>query len=356
MTTYDALLVVSFGGPDGPDDVVPFLRNVTHGRGIPEDRLRVVGEHYFHFGGVSPINAQNRALISGVEADLAARSTRIPVYWGNRNWTPYLTETVQQMREDGVRRALAFFTSAYSSYSGCRQYRENLADARAAGQSIELVIDRIGPYYNHPGFVLPFVDSTEEALHRLPDAVRDDARLVFTTHSLPLSMAHSSGPDRDAYVTQHREVATWVADAVAARTGVDREWDLVFQSRSGPPSQPWLEPDVGDHVVELHADGVPAVVVVPIGFVSDHMEVVWDLDTQARAQADAVGLLYERAATPGCEPRFVTMVGDLLVERQQDVPMAQRVRMAGSFAAPDRCAAGCCPNPRGPRQADAGDD
>ena len=354
MTAYDALLVVSFGGPERPEDVVPFLANVTAGRGIPEERLRVVGEHYYRFGGVSPINEQNRALIAAIESDLTTRDFHLPVYWGNRNWDPFLTGTARQMSADGVTRALAFFTSAYSSYSGCRQYRENLADAvSAAGQ---LQVDRLGPYYNHPGFVLPFVDATVEALQRLAPDVRDGARLVFTTHSLPVTLADTSGPDGGAYVAQHRQVATWVSDAVAERTGVTRSWDLVFQSRSGPPTQPWLEPDVGDHVVGLHAQQVPAAVVVPIGFVSDHMEVIWDLDTQAKEQADAVGMAFVRAATPGIDPRFVTMVGDLVAERLADVPVDERRRMGGSPAAPDRCAAGCCPNPRGPRPALAGSD
>ncbi len=360
MADHDALLVVSFGGPEGPDDVVPFLANVTAGRGIPEERLRAVGEHYFRFGGVSPINEQNRRLVAAIESELGERGIALPVYWGNRNWAPYLADTVQQMARDGIHRALAFFTSAYSSYSGCRQYRENLADAVSTpstdGAPADLAVDRLGPYFNHPGFVLPFVDATVRALADLPWPARDGARLVFSTHSLPLVLAETSGTEGGAYVAQHRQVAEWVADAVAMRTGVERGWDLVYQSRSGPPGQPWLEPDVGEHVVRLRDAGVPGVVVIPIGFVSDHMEVVWDLDTQAREQAESVGMPYARADTPGLDPRFVSMVGDLVVERLGGVPVQQRRRMASTPAAPDRCVRGCCPNPRGHRPALAGGD
>ena len=356
MTGFDALLLVSFGGPEGPDDVVPFLRNVTRGRGIPEERLRVVGQHYFHFGGVSPINGQNRELLQAVRQQLAADGLSLPVYWGNRNWAPYLTEAMQQMVDDGVRRALVFFTSAYSSYSGCRQYRENLADALEHVGDGAPAIERLGPYYAHEGFLAPFVDTTVASLEQLDDEVRAGAHLVFTTHSLPQSMADTSGPSGGAYVAQHRQAAAWVAGQVAERTGVDRPWELVFQSRSGPPGQAWLEPDVGDHVVALQAAGASGVVVVPIGFVSDHMEVLWDLDTQARQQAAEVGLPYVRAATPGTDPGFVAMVSELVRERVDDVPVDSRRRVSGLSAAPDRCAAGCCPNPRAPRPAACGSD
>jgi ferrochelatase len=352
----EALLLVSFGGPEGPDDVVPFLENVTRGRGIPAERLRVVGEHYFHFGGVSPINGQNRRLLEALRAALARADVDLPVYWGNRNWDPSLSDALSQMGQDGVRHALAFFTSAYSSYSGCRQYRENLAEAAAGCGPTAPTIDRLGPYFNHPGFVGPFVDSTVAALGRLPAEVGDGARLVFTTHSLPEVLAETSGPAGGAYVAQHLEVAELVTEGVAERTGRRHEWDLVYQSRSGPPGQPWLEPDVGDHLEALHADGVTAAVMVPIGFVSDHMEVVWDLDTQAAERAAAVGLPVERAATPGTDPRFVGMIVELVQERLAGVPVGERPRLGSRGAAPDRCAAGCCPNPRGRRPALAGDD
>jgi protoporphyrin/coproporphyrin ferrochelatase len=355
MAAYDALLLVSFGGPEGRDDVVPFLRNVTRGRDIPDERLRVVGQHYFHFDGVSPINAQNRSLLAAIEHAGRGRGMDLPVYWGNRNWDPTLGEVVAQMSADGVGRALAFFTSAFSSYSGCRQYRENLADALSGADAGHLLIDRIGPYWNHAGFLEPFVDATVAAVGEIPEPLRRAARLLFSTHSLPLQLAETSGAHGGAYVAEHRRAAGWVAEQVRERTGVDRAWELVFQSRSGAPHQPWLEPDVGDRAVELHAAGVPAVVVVPLGFVSDHMEVRWDLDVQARQQAEAVGLAYSRAATPGCDPRFVDMVLALVQERLDDVPVDQRVRVLPP-AAPDRCAPGCCPNPRALHAAIGGSD
>lgn len=352
---YDALLLVSFGGPEGPDDVVPFLENVTRGRGIPQERLREVGRHYFARGGVSPINGQNRLLLERLREALCRAGMPLPVYWGNRNWTPYLTDAVAQMAADGVTRALAFFTSAYSSYSGCRQYRENLADAVAAAGPAAPVIDRIGPYWNHPGFVDPFVDATVDALGRLPGAVREDARLVFTTHSLPRQLADTSGAPGGAYLREHREVAALVTAGVEAATGRERCQDLVFQSRSGPPRQPWLEPDVVDHLTALAASGAASAVLVPIGFVSDHMEVVWDLDTQALEAAQRLGLPVQRAATPGTDPRFVQMVVELVRERVDGVDVVRRRRLGTSGASPDRCPAGCCPNPRGPRPALAGE-
>lgn len=355
---YDALLLVSFGGPEGPDEVVPFLQNVTRGRGIPDERLREVGQHYFHFGGVSPINGQNREFLAALRDELPRQGIELPVYWGNRNWTPYLADTLRQMRGDGVRRALAFFTSAYSSYSGCRQYRENLADAIEAVGDGAPQIERLGPYFNHSGFVEPFVDATVAAVQSLGAPELASARLVFTTHSIPESMADSSGASTGlpggAYVQQHREVAGLVADAVRAAAGRDLPWDLVYQSRSGAPHIPWLEPDIDAHLRQLAASGCSAAVVVPIGFVSDHMEVMWDLDTQARATADEVGLPMVRVATPGLDPRTVAMVGELVRERLDGVPTGERRRLGGLGAGPDRCAAGCCANARAPRPAVAG--
>ena len=348
---FDALLLVSFGGPEGPDDVLPFLQNVTRGRGVPDERLEEVGRHYRHFGGVSPINQQNRELLAELRVELSRRAIDLPVYWGNRNWSPYLAEAIDQMRTDGVRRALAFFTSAYSSYSGCRQYRENVAAALTAAEAPQLTVERIGPYFNHRGFVDPFVDATVSAVGGLSPSELQSARLVFTTHSIPESMADSSGASTGlaggAYVQQHREVAAIVAARVAEEVGATIDFDLVFQSRSGSPHTAWLEPDIGDHLRTLAATGCSAAVVVPIGFVSDHLEVLWDLDTQAKEVAEEVGLAMVRVATPGTDPQMVAMVADLVEERLAGVPMADRPRMGSLPPSPDRCAAGCCPNPRG---------
>ena len=346
MTDYDAVLLVSFGGPEGPQDVVPFLENVTRGRGIPRDRLEQVGAHYALFGGVSPINAQNRALLTALRAELADAGVDLPVYWGNRNWDPYLADALREMRDAGVRRALAFVTSAYSSYSGCRQYRENLAAARAEVDGAPEV-DKVRHYFDHPGFVEPFVDATLSALASLPDAVQPGARLVFTTHSIPVAAADSSGPDGGAYVAQHRAVAELVAGRVAEVTGVARPWDLVFQSRSGPPTQAWLEPDISDHLETLAADGASGVVVVPIGFVSDHMEVIYDLDTQARETCDQEGIAMVRAATAGVLPGFVRgLVDRVLAAGRRDAPVPDD-GCGGVCASP--CGAEvCCPNLRRP--------
>ena len=356
---YDALLLVSFGGPERPEDVVPFLRNVTAGRGIPDERLEEVGEHYQSFGGRSPINDQNRALLAAIEADLAGNGIDLPVYWGNRNWDPYLAGTVARMQRDGVGRALCLVTSAYSSYSGCRQYREDLTAAREQVES-ELgaapVLDRTRVYFNHPGFVEPNVDAVLRALADLPDDVRRDARLVFVTHSVPDSMNDASGPAGRSYVSQHRNVALEVAERVHARTGVRHPHDLVYCSRSGPPQVPWLEPDVNDHLRAISAEGCVATVLVPVGFVSDHMEVIYDLDTEALATAAELGLPCSRAATAGIDPRFVAMVRDLLLERaaaERGEGPERRV-VGGQRPAWDRCDPVCCVNPRSERTAIVG--
>ncbi|MCZ3385939.1 MAG: ferrochelatase [Actinomycetia bacterium] len=356
---FDAVLLVSFGGPEGSDDVLPFLKNVTRGRDIPDERLYEVGQHYFHFDGVSPINGQNRQFLAALRAELPAHGIHLPVYWGNRNWDPFLVDTLRTMRADGKRCALAFFTSAYSSYSGCRQYRENIAAALTdVGEGVP-VVERLGPYFNHSGFVGPFVDATSDAVRGLSESDRSAARLVFTTHSIPQSMADGSGPATGlpggAYVQQHRWVAGFVSAQVAAATGIDLPWDLVYQSRSGAPHIPWLEPDIDTHLRDLARDGCTAAVVVPIGFVSDHMEVLWDLDTQARATAAEVGLPMVRVATPGVDPRMVAMVGELIRERLDAVPVEGRARLGDLGASPNRCASGCCPNPRVPIPAVAGD-
>ncbi len=364
-TPYDALLLLSFGGPEGPDDVVPFLENVTRGRGIPTERLKEVGQHYFLFGGVSPINDQNRALLGALRKDFADHGLDLPVYWGNRNWAPYLTDTLREMTRDGHRRIAVLATSAYASYSGCRQYRENLADALATleAEGLELPrVDKLRHYFNHPGFVGPMTEGVLRALADLPAEVREGAHLAFTTHSIPTAAADTSGPvadhgDGGAYVRQHLDVARQIADAVRAETGTEHPWELVYQSRSGAPHIPWLEPDICDHLEELHGSGVPAVVMVPIGFVSDHMEVLYDLDTEATAKAAELGLPVRRSATVGADPRFAEAVRDLVLERaatERGVP-AERCALGALGPSHDLCPIGCCPA-RAPRPAAAGAD
>jgi protoporphyrin/coproporphyrin ferrochelatase len=314
MSSYDAFLLVSFGGPEGPGDVLPFLANVTRGRNVPPERLARVAEHYYAFAGVSPINQQCRDLLAAVQADFTASGLPLPLYWGNRNWTPYLTDTVRQMADHGVRRAVAFVTSAYSSYSSCRQYLDDIERARAAVGPDAPRIDKIRRFFNHPGFTEPFADNVREALATLPAEVRDDAHLVFTAHSIPLAMAETSGPpgNRGRYVAELTEAARLIAE----RTGAGAHpWSLAYQSRSGPPSQPWLEPDVRDHLGELAKAGTQAAVVVPVGFVSDHMEVRHDLDLEAAETADTLGLAFARAATPSTSPRFASMITELVRER-----------------------------------------
>ena len=356
---YDALLLVSFGGPEKPEDVVPFLENVTRGRGIPRERLEQVREHYFLFGGRSPINDQNREFLTALRADLAEHDIDLPVYWGNRNWDPYLTDTLAQMAADGVTRAACFVTSAYSSWSSCRQYRENLFDA-VDGLDGAPRLDKLRHYFNHPGFLEPVVDATLAALADLPDALGEQARIVFVTHSIPTAMNDGSGPPEaggGAYVTQHLSAAQVVVDRIAEETGRRHGHDLVFCSRSGSPRTPWLEPDVNDHLEALAAgtgdDATTAVVLVPIGFVSDHMEVIYDLDTEALETAERVGLPARRAATPGVDPRFVAMVRDLLTERAAIESGREAVPVAvGSIGAMwNACPVGCCANPRGERPA-----
>jgi ferrochelatase len=328
----DAIVLVSFGGPEGMDDVLPFLRNVTRGRGIPDERLAQVATQYELFGGVSPINASNRALVAALEAELAASGPALPVYWGNRNWEPYLTDVVETMRADGVRRALAFVTSAFSSYSGCRQYREDIAGAQRAAGDGSPEIHKLRVYFDHPGFIEPMAANTGRALATLPAALRPTARLVFTAHSIPLSMAATSD-----YEVQLRTAAGLVAERVPGA----HEWDLVWQSRSGPPSQPWLEPDIVDHLTALHAGVCDAVVVIPIGFTSDHLEVRFDLDTQARARADELGLPMARASTVGTDPAFVGMIRELVVEVVEGTP----ARRLSDLPDPGWCSATCCPPP-----------
>ncbi|MFE0777691.1 ferrochelatase [Streptomyces sp. NPDC058861] len=362
---YDALLLLSFGGPEGPDDVVPFLENVTRGRGIPKERLKEVGQHYFLFGGVSPINDQNRALLDALRTDFAEAGLDLPVYWGNRNWAPYLTDALREMITDGRRHIAVLTTSAYASYSGCRQYRENLADALATLEAEGLPlprVDKLRHYFNHPGFVEPMVEGVLASLAELDPALRDGAHLAFTTHSIPDSAADTSGPapghgEGGAYVRQHLDAARTIAAAVRERTGTDRPWKLVYQSRSGAPHIPWLEPDICDHLEELHGAGAPAAVMVPIGFVSDHMEVLYDLDTEATAKAAELGLPVRRSATVGSDPRFAAAVRDLVLERAAGERGIRVERCALGALGPshDLCPIGCCPA-RTERPAAAGAD
>jgi len=332
-----------------------------------------VGQHYVLFGGVSPINAQNRELLAALRADFAGHGLDLPVYWGNRNWAPYLLDTLRGIAADGHRRVLVLATSAYANYSGCRQYRENLAAAltalreEGAPGAAELRVDKLRHFYNHPGFVQPMIDHTLAALAELPEGVRAGARLAFTTHSIPNALADTSGAPSDpargrpggAYVAQHLETARLVAEAVAEATGVaDRPWQLVYQSRSGSPRTPWLEPDICDHLTAVQAEGAPAVVMVPIGFVSDHMEVVYDLDTQAREQAEKLGLPVSRARTVGADPRFAAAIRDLVLERASGARGEHPARCAlGALGAShDLCPVDCCPALRDPRPAAAGAD
>jgi protoporphyrin/coproporphyrin ferrochelatase len=339
MPDYDAFLLVSFGGPEGPADVVPFLENVTRGRGVPRERLAAVAEHYYAYGGVSPINQQCRDLLAAVRADFAVSGLPLPLYWGNRNWAPYLTDVVRAMTDDGVRRAVAFVTSAYSSYSSCRQYLDDIERARSAAGPDAPAIDKIRRFYNHQGFIGPFADNARAALATLPAEVRGEAHLVFTAHSVPVAMAEASGPRGGRYVTELAEAARLIAE----RTGDGRHpWSLAYQSRSGPPSVPWLEPDVSDHLGELAKSGTRAVVVVPAGFVFDHMEVRHDLDVEAAQTAGSLGLSFARAATPGASPRFASMITDLVRERVALPASPPPAALGIMGAAVQDCPAGCC--------------
>ena len=320
---YDALLIVSFGGPEGPDDVVPFLENVTRGRPVPPARLQEVARHYELFGGVSPINAETRALAAAVEDELVLHGPELPVYWGNRNWHPLLPYVLQQMADDGVGRALAFVTSAFGSYSSCRQYLDDIERARGVVGHRAPIVDKLRLFYNHPMFIEAVVERAAAALAAAPDG----SRLLFTAHSLPLSMSTVA-----PYEMQLREAAA----LVAARLPGAPAWDLVFQSRSGPPAQPWLEPDIVDRIDALAAEGVADVVVAPLGFVFDHMEVVYDLDVLARDAAERHGMTFVRAATPGTA--LAPMVRDLVAERVSE--RSDRAAMGEPW--PDVCPAGHC--------------
>ncbi len=344
---YDAILLVSFGGPEGPDDVVPFMENVTRGRGIPRERLVEVSAHYSLFGGVSPINGQNRDLIAALQAELTASDITLPIYWGNRNWEPFLVDTMETMRTDGVRRALAFVTSAYSSASGCRQYREDIERAREVVGVDSPMVDKIRVFYNHPGFIEPMVDAAVAAVTDLQHELTEPGgvRLACTAHSIPMSMASTSD-----YVKQLTETARIVCEAVNERIGQILPWSLVYQSRSGAPGQPWLEPDVCDHLEGEQQSGATGVVMIPIGFISDHMEVVYDLDTQAREKAAEIGLPIRRSATVGTDPRFVAAIRELIQERINLQSQADPIRRALGLYGPnhDVCPIDCCPMPQRP--------
>ncbi|WP_286217213.1 ferrochelatase [Paraoerskovia sediminicola] len=352
---YDALLLYSFGGPNEPADVVPFLRNVTAGKGIPDSRLEEVGEHYYGFGGKSPINEQNLALKAALEAELARRGIDLPVVWGNRNWAPYTADAIAELEALGAQRAVALVTSAYSSYSGCRQYREDLAvvldgmgklDRSGAGASTTVQFDKIRSYFNHPGFVQANTDAVLEGFEALAAKGGDPtkARLVFVTHSIPDTMEAASRVAQATYSAQHLDVGALIAERVGAALGHDVEWELAYCSRSGPPSQPWLEPDVNDLLTERAGEGLRDVVMSPIGFVSDHMEVAYDLDTEAMATATELGMTAVRAGTVGTREPFVRGLVDLMLERAamargEDVDQ-ETVGTLPPFRSV--CAPGCC--------------
>lgn len=352
-TKYDAVLLMGFGGPEGQDDVIPFLRNVTAGRGIPDERLEEVAHHYRHFGGVSPINEHNRELVAALGAEINARRLGLPVYWGNRNWMPYVSDALQQIHADGHRTVLAIATSAYSSFSSCRQYREDLADAiEATGLGAELQIDKVRQFFDHPGFIAPFVEGMRAGLAELAEHgdfdLASEVEVLFTTHSIPNADADKSGPPQlgfapgGAYLAQHLAVA----EAVMSDLGAPCPWQLVFQSRSGPPSVPWLEPDINDAMAELPAAGRKAVLIVPIGFVSDHMEVMWDLDTEAMETAERLGIVAVRTATPGAHPKYVAGLVDLVEERLCGTPVDERPHATPLGPWFDVCRPGCCENAR----------
>ncbi|MFY9684075.1 MAG: ferrochelatase [Candidatus Sulfotelmatobacter sp.] len=334
---YDAILVVSFGGPESKEDVIPFLENVLRGRNIPRERMLTVAEHYYHFEGKSPINQQTRELIAALEAELQQNGPKLPIYWGNRNWHPLLPETLQQMKQDGIRRALAFVTSAYSSYSGCRQYREDIARAQSEVRLSQCEpgapeVEKIRPFFNHPAFIEATVERVGDALRAVPENARGDVQIVYLAHSIPVSMANTSD-----YVKQLEEVRRLVSGALGRQNDV-----LVYQSRSGAPGQLWLEPDILDYLRRVKAEKLAsAVVLAPISFISDHMEVLYDLDVEARQLCDSLGLPMTRAKTVGVHPKFIGMIRELILERMNPGSERRAVGLLGPRA--DVCAEDCCP-------------
>ena len=335
---YDAILVVSFGGSEFRDDVIPFLENVLRGRNVPRERMLTVAEHYYHFGGKSPINQQTRELISALEAELRQNGPKLPVYWGNRNWHPLLPDTVRKMKEDGVRQALAFVTSAYSSYSGCRQYREDISRAQNEVGPDAPEIHKLRAFFNHPGFIEATVERVQEALQAVPAESRKNVQVIYTAHSIPLSMANTCD-----YVRQLEEVRRLVSMSL----GVSND-ALVYQSRSGAPGQPWLEPDILDYLREVKAgDLASAVVLAPIGFISDHMEVLYDLDVEARQVCDSLALPMVRAKTVGVHPKFIAMIREVIQERV--TPGTERRSLGSLGPRANVCAEDCCPAPPRPQ-------
>lgn len=327
---YDALLFVSFGGPDGRDDVIPFLENVLRGKPVPRARMLEVAEHYYHFGGKSPINEQNLALIEAIKAELVRQEISLPIYFGNRNWAPYLKDTMQQMKDDGMKKALAFFTSGFSSYSSCRQYRENIAKAQKEVGEDAPAIDLLRKFYNHPGFIEAISDLTQAKLAELSPTGLAHNKVLFVAHSIPESMA-----DHSRYEEQLKESSRLIAEASELC-----DWEMVYQSRSGPPTQPWLEPDICDRIEALPGEGYKAVTVIPVGFVSDHMEILFDLDTEAVEKAQEVGLEMARVPTVGTHPKFVEMIVELIRER---LGLCDERRAIGRFGPSyDVCPANCC--------------
>jgi len=328
--SYDAVLVVSFGGPERAEDVLPFLGNVLQGANIPEERLREVASHYDHFGGVSPLNQQVRALLVALISELNGYGLKLPVYWGNRNWHPLLSDTLSQMAGDGVKRALAFVTSAFGSYSGCRRYLEDIDRARQEVGGAAPQVEKLRLFYNHPGFVEPMSEQVAAALADVPEDRRDSAHVLYAAHSIPLAMAR-----RCEYQLQLEETCRLVSE----RAGLS-DWQLVFQSRSGPPSQPWLEPDIDDHLRQLAARKIRDVVVVPVGFLLENMEVVFDLDVEVAALCEELGLDMVRAAVVGSHPRFVRMIRELIVERMDK--STDRPALGSDGPSHDVCPPDCC--------------
>ena len=364
---YDAILLASFGGPEGQEDVIPFLRNVTRGRGIPDERLEEVATHYRANGGISPINEQNRALKAALEGELDRRGIQLPVLWGNRNWAPYIKDVLQEAHDAGYRRLLMVTTSVYSCYSSCRQNREDLGiNLVETGLDKTLRVDKVRQYFDHPGFVEPFVEGVRDSLakvrEQLAAAGKDNGKIeiLFSTHSIPTADAEAAGPrdvefeEGSAYVAQHLANCRAIMDRIPEAAGLD--WQLVYQSRSGSPHTPWLEPDINDAIAELPAKGVEGVVIVPLGFVSDHMEVIWDLDTEAMETCSELGLAAHRAPTPGIHEKFVAGIVDLICERTVENNIADRPALTNLGPWYDVCRPGCCANLRGEKPTIAGVD
>ena len=334
---YDAILVVSFGGPESREEVIPFLENVLRGRSVPRERMLTVAEHYYHFGGKSPINQQTRELISALESELRQHGRSLRVYWGNRNWHPMLADTLRQMKQDGVQRALAFVTSAYSSYSGCRQYREDIARAQGEVGAGAPAVDKLRAFFNHPGFIEATEERLRESLQQVPESAQENLQVVYIAHSIPISMANTCD-----YVCQLQEVTKLISGGLGVANDA-----LVYQSRSGAPGQPWLEPDILDYLREVKARSLAsAVVLAPISFISDHMEVLYDLDIEARQLCGSLSLPMVRAKTVGLHPRFIKMIRELIEERIN--PTAERLALGSLGPRQDSCAEDCCPAPQRP--------